>query len=177
MKKENLSRRVFLHRVGAGTLALAAGSPARTTKTDTSPKQITRLTEHLIVYQSHINVGIIRASDKALLIDCGDGSVTDVLGDLGIKSIDQIIFTHHHRDQACGAHNLSTNGARIGVPATERDYFDKVSAYWNDPRYRWHLYNLRPHHLMLAEPVRVLLGGQYHAGVAVEASYPVPVCR
>ncbi|MHC4672614.1 MAG: MBL fold metallo-hydrolase [Planctomycetota bacterium] len=152
---KNLSRRLFLHRMGAGTIGLAAGSIPRTSPAETPNKEIIKLTLHLSVYQGHINVGILRDGDKALLIDCGDGSVTAALGELGIKSIDRIIFTHHHRDQACGAQTLAAAGAGIGVPAAERDHFDNVSAYWNNPRNRWHLYNLHPHHLMLAEAVRV----------------------
>ncbi len=116
---------------------------------------ITRLTAHLAVYHGPINVGIVRDGRKALLIDCGDGRVADALGGLGVRSVEQILFTHHHRDQACGAHALAERGAKIGVPAAERDHFDNVAAYWRDPKSRWHLYNLHPHHLMLAEPVRV----------------------
>ena len=41
------------------------------------------------------------------------------------------------------------------MPDAERDHFDKVADYWNDPKSRWHIYSQHPHHLMLAEPVRV----------------------
>ena len=115
----------------------------------------TRLSQHLSVYHGPINVGILRHGRKALLVDCGDGSVARALEDLAITTVDQAVFTHHHRDQACGAHAFADRGARIGVPAGERDHFDKVAQYWRDPKSRWHLYNLHPHHLMLAEPLRV----------------------
>ncbi len=116
---------------------------------------VTKLSDHLLVFHGPINVGIIRDGSRALLIDCGDASVTRSLDDLGIASVEQVLFTHHHRDQACGACILAEAGARIGVPAGEKAYFDKVAAYWNDPKSRWHLYNQHPHHLMLAEAVRV----------------------
>ncbi|NQT51124.1 MBL fold metallo-hydrolase, partial [bacterium] len=118
-------------------------------------KPVTKLSDHLAVFRGHINVGIVRHGRKALLIDCGDARVADGLRALGIESVEQVLFTHHHRDQACGAHLFAARGARIGVPAAERDYFDNVQAYWADAKSRWHLYNLHPHHLMLAEPVRV----------------------
>jgi glyoxylase-like metal-dependent hydrolase (beta-lactamase superfamily II) len=166
MSHPSFSRRDFLHGVGAIGLAsaglgpsLAAAEPNAPAAAAAVPKpgSVTRLSEHLAVYHGPINVGIVRdgANQKALLIDCGDGSVTAVLKELGVAAVDQILFTHHHRDQACGAYGLASAGAKIGVPAAERDYFDNVAAYWNSPKSRWHLYCFHPHHLMLTEPVRV----------------------
>ncbi len=151
------TRRRFLKTTAVGAVGFAFGQNALgQLPTEGKLGGLTKLSEHLIVYHGPINVGIVRDGQKALLIDCGDGSVADVLSERGITSVDQIIFTHHHRDQACGAYTFAAGGARIGVPAAERDCFDKVAAYWNNPRNRWRLYNnLHPHHLMLAEPVRV----------------------
>ena len=152
---EDVSRRSLLQQVGVGALGLAAGSLGGRAWGAESAEGFTRLGEHLLVYHGPINVGVVRDGSKAWLIDCGDGSVTGALAGIGVSSVDQVVFTHHHRDQACGAHLLADRGARIGVPAEERGYFDDVAAYWNDPQHRWHLYNLHPHHLMLGEPVRV----------------------
>jgi glyoxylase-like metal-dependent hydrolase (beta-lactamase superfamily II) len=116
---------------------------------------VTTASEHLQVYCGPTNVGIIRDGTKALLIDCGEGSVAAVLPQMGIATVDAIWFTHHHRDQACGAYRFAAGGARICVPAAERAYFENVAAYWQNPKNRWHLYNQHPHHLMLAESVRV----------------------
>ena len=115
----------------------------------------TRLSDHLAVVHAHINVGVLHDGGKALLFDCGDGSAVEAVRKLGVESIEAVAFTHHHRDQACGACALAEAGAGIGVPAAERRLFDDVAAYWNDPKSRWHLYNLHPHHLTLAEPVPV----------------------
>ena len=159
------TRRRFFKATAAGAVGLALGEkilstasaePAGGPPAETGASgQLTKLSEHLIVYHGPINVGIVRDGPKALLIDCGDASVAGVLDGLGVTSIDQMLFTHHHRDQACGAHALAADGTRISVPAAERDHFDNVAAYWTSPKSRWHLYNQHPHHLMLAEPVRV----------------------
>ena len=109
-----------------------------------------QLTRNLSIYQGHINVGVIRDGDRCLLIDFGDGSILDALDGM---TIDTILFTHHHRDQACGIN--SDLRARIVVPEAEKPWFDDVASYWNDPKHRWHLYCFHPHRLMLAESIRV----------------------
>lgn len=174
MDSERLSRRALLRRVGLGAAALAgwprgaAGAGAGETPrpapdaTDRKARPM-KLTEHLFVHRGAINVGIVKDGRRALLIDCGDDDVLAALERLGVESVDRVLFTHHHRDQACAAGMLAARGAEIVAPAAERDCFEKVTAYWNDPKRRWHIYDLRPHHLMLAEPVRVartVAGGQ-----------------
>jgi glyoxylase-like metal-dependent hydrolase (beta-lactamase superfamily II) len=156
------SRRDFLRVAGAAALGVAAG-PLRLAALSSealgrdAPQvyQATEVAPHLALYHGPINVPILHDGEKCLLIDCGDGSVASTLGQLGVTAVDQVLFTHHHRDQACGAQGLAARGARILVPAAERRYFDDVAAYWKNPSSRWHIYNQHPHHLMLAESVRV----------------------
>ena len=154
-----LSRREFLAgtcAAGAAVAALgAAGCRSGLGSSVPQSPDLVQLSDHLLVYRGAINVGVVRDGAKALLIDCGDGRVAEALAAAGITAVDQVIFTHHHRDQACGAWSLAARGARIGVPASERDWFEKVGSYWNNPKNRWHNYSQHPHHLMLAEPVRV----------------------
>ncbi len=113
------------------------------------------LSEHLSVYRGPINVGVLHVGDAALLFDCGDGQVAEVLPALGVAKVERIFFTHHHRDQACGAPKFLKDGAKLVVPETERAWFDHVESYWNDPKTRWDIYNFHPHRLMLAESVPV----------------------
>ncbi len=113
------------------------------------------LAPNLYVHRGPINVGILRDGQRALLIDVGDGSVGGALAGLGILHVDVVLFTHHHRDQASGVGPFLAEGARVGVPAAERQWFDSVEGYWADPANRWHLYDFRPHHLMLARSIPV----------------------
>ena len=117
--------------------------------------QFTQLSDHIFIHHGSINVGILRDGNRALLIDCGDGSVCSTLNALGITTVDTVLFTHHHRDQASGVGIIASNDTRIGVPAQERQWFESVDTFWNDPQMRWHLYNYHPHNLMLAESVPV----------------------
>jgi len=115
----------------------------------------TQVSESIFVHRGCCNVGIIRAGDRALLIDAGNGDVQATLTALGITTIEQILFTHHHRDSASGAAILATATTRMGVPAAERPWFAEVENFWHDPKMRWHLYNVHPHNLMLAASVPV----------------------
>lgn len=124
--------------------AAAADSPA-----------MTRVGEHVVVFHGPVNAGILISGSKAWVIDCGDGSVAETLLSLGVSTVEKLLFTHHHRDQACGAGAFIEGGAKIAVPAPERDWFDHIERFWNDPRQRWHNYEVRPSRLMLTEPIKV----------------------
>ena len=158
-----VSRRDFFKTTAASGAALAWGGlsalPAAASagaESRLARPRSTRLSEHLFVHHGPINVGILRDGEKAILIDCGDGSVRETLAALGVRRVEQLVFTHHHRDQACGAYGFAAAGARVGVPAAEREYFENPGAYWGDDKNIWRVYrSFRPHSLMLAEPLRV----------------------
>ncbi len=114
-----------------------------------------QLSDSLHIYRGSINVGILHSGDAALLIDCGDGSVTETLPGLGVDKVERILFTHHHRDQACGAAQFVEKGTQLVVPDSERTWFEDVESYWNDPKSRWNIYKFHPHRLMLTESVPV----------------------
>lgn len=115
----------------------------------------TKINDTLFVHHGCCNVGIVRAGAHALLIDAGNGDIQATLTALGITTIDRILFTHHHRDSASGVATVATAATRIGVPAEERPWFAQVETFWHDPKMRWHLYNVHPHNLMLAESITV----------------------
>jgi glyoxylase-like metal-dependent hydrolase (beta-lactamase superfamily II) len=114
------------------------------------------LAPDLFVYPGAINVGILRQGERAWLIDCGDGDVLPALSALGIRQVEAVLFTHYHRDQASGFGQLPGSPlVRAIVPTGERDYFAQVERFWQDPAFRWHLYNFQPSDLLLAESIPV----------------------
>ena len=115
--------------------------------------QFSQLSQHLYVHHGHVNTGILRDGGRALLIDPSGTTFQMTLGELGITNAEQILFTHHHRDNTLGF-PISDN-VRVGVPAKEASWFAEVETFWNDSQYRWHLYNYHPHNLMLADAIRV----------------------
>ncbi len=151
------TRRSFLRSIAAGASAfgMANGASERKEHGGGAQPAVTQLSPHLMVYHGPLNAGIIRNGRKCLLIDTGDERIARVLPTLGIDRVEQIVFTHHHRDQACGANVFSDGKTQIKVPAAEAAFFADVESYWNNPKHRWHIYNQHPHHLMLAESLRV----------------------
>ncbi|MBV8879767.1 MAG: MBL fold metallo-hydrolase, partial [Planctomycetaceae bacterium] len=68
----------------------------------------------LYVWTDTCNVYVLKDGDSALLIDLGDGSVLDQLGQIGVKQVDWVLFTHHHREQGQGASKLEGKGVQVG---------------------------------------------------------------
>ena len=154
------SRRTFLKATAttAATLAFERAATvavsAREKSSFAAADSITKLSDHLLVYNGPINVGIVRDGDRALLIDCG-GDLDSALSGHGITKIERIVFTHYHRDQTLGAARFAAT-SRIGVPAAEKENFTDPAGYWNDAKQLWQVYrSFRPHHLMPTEPIKV----------------------
>jgi glyoxylase-like metal-dependent hydrolase (beta-lactamase superfamily II) len=160
------SRRAFLRTTVASAAALSCPAAWLTARAlaakDPAPGTITTVSDHVLIYHGPINVGIVRDGDLALLIDCGDESVSDALRQLGITRVEQLLLTHYHRDQWCGAASFLTT-ATVGVPAEERDLVANPAPYWNDDNQLYRVYlSYRPDHLMPTEPLpvaRVLADG------------------
>ncbi len=148
------SRRAFLQSaalVASSGLVLPGRKPAVAAAIGNLPAEtpaaIRRVSDHLLVFEGPLNVGIVRDGDRALLIDCGDGSVAASLRDAGIQQVSRMLFTHYHRDQHCGARRLAGE-ARIGVPAGERQLFEHPEAFWGDDDQLYRVYReFRPDHL------------------------------
>src|SRR5438874_1033450 len=81
----------------------------------------------LYLWTDTCNVYVIRDGESALLIDLGDGSVLDHLAEIGIKQVDWVLFTHHHREQCQGYPKLK--GAKVGAPAAERELFEQPAKF------------------------------------------------
>jgi glyoxylase-like metal-dependent hydrolase (beta-lactamase superfamily II) len=83
----------------------------------------------LFVWTDTCNVYVLRADDAALLIDLGDGTVLDHLDEIGVKRVEWVLFTHHHREQCQGAARLPGFGAKVAAPAAERALFEQPTSF------------------------------------------------
>ena len=86
-----------------------------------------QLSDHLYIHHGHVNTGILRDGNKALLIDPSGTTLQTTLAALRITEIEQVLFTHHHRDNTSGF-SIPDN-ARVGVPAKEAAWFREVETF------------------------------------------------
>ena len=103
------------------SLLLAHAAPSAPTPVDGQPD--------LFRWADTCNVYILRDGDAALLIDFGAGDVLDQLPRLGIRRVEWVLFTHHHREQLQGANRLAGTGARIAAPEAERALFEEPARF------------------------------------------------
>ncbi len=75
---------------------------------------------NIFLWTDTCNVFVLRDGDTALLIDLGDGSVLDALPQIGVKHIEWLLLTHHHREQCQGAALLVDRGVKIAASEIER---------------------------------------------------------
>jgi glyoxylase-like metal-dependent hydrolase (beta-lactamase superfamily II) len=93
-------------------------------------------------------------NNNAILIDFGAGGILDALSSIGIHSVDWILHTHFHRDQAQGDANARAKGIKIAIPAAEKQYFENVEDFWTQKKI-FLLYDMRNEFLALRQNLAV----------------------
>ena len=82
----------------------------------------------LFAWTDTCNVYVLRDGDAALLINLGDGSVLEHFSEVGVKRVEWVLFTDHHREQCQGASKLGPwreRGTRVAAPEAERALFER----------------------------------------------------
>ena len=91
-----------------------------------------RAQPELFAWTDTCNVYVLRDGNAALLINPGDGSVMDHLSEIGVKKVEWVLFTDHHREQNQGASKLGSwreRGTKVAAPAAERALFERPLDY------------------------------------------------
>jgi len=83
----------------------------------------------LFLWTDTCNVYVLSDGETALIIDLGDGNVLDHLTELGIRHIDWVLFTHHHREQCQGIEKLKKWDTKIATPEAERSLFEHPDSF------------------------------------------------
>jgi len=147
------SRRAFLKKTLAGT-AVALRGRETFANSPNDFTQFEQLTPHVGVFRDVVNVGVIQANGKTLLIGSGDGAILEAADSLGLKPIEWALFTDHHRDQCASVELLTKAGVKIAVPSTEAEFFRNATAIWaNSDNALYHRYDFRPDLFILRSSV------------------------
>ena len=78
----------------------------------------------LYAYTDTCNSYLLKDGDKGLLIDLGKGGILEHAEKAGVKKIEWILFTHHHREQAQGIGKVDRRTTKVAVPEGERELFE-----------------------------------------------------
>lgn len=113
---------------------LLGATPAAARSTSSTPPAMLRAVDvsaapGLFVWTDTCNVYAVQDGETALLINFGDGSVLDHLAEIGVKRVEWVLFTDHHREQCQGAPRLRGTGAKVAAPAAERALFETPTAF------------------------------------------------
>src|SRR4051812_21752816 len=73
-------------------------------------------------FEDCCNVYLLRQGERGVLIDLGSGAVLDHLGEVGVRAVDAVYFTHGHRDQCQGAERALAAGIPLRFPAGAREF-------------------------------------------------------
>ena len=89
-----------------------------------------QLSPNLYRYRDTCNVYLLKDGERGLLIDFGSGGVLDHLAEAGVREVEWVLHTHHHRDQCQGDSLLAERGIPIAVPEREAALFAEADAFW-----------------------------------------------
>lgn len=79
---------------------------------------------NVFVHRDTCNSYVLRDGDAALLINLGDGSVLEELKKQGVKNVEWILFTDHHRELCQGTHRVNRTSTKVAAPKLEQELFE-----------------------------------------------------
>ena len=83
----------------------------------------------VFLWQDVVNVYVLRSGDAAVLVGLGDGSVLDSLGELGVRRLEWVLLTQHHREHCLGSGKLASWKAKIAAPERERALLERPTSF------------------------------------------------
>ncbi len=93
-----------------------------------------QLSPSLYLLEDTCNVYLVKDGERGLVIDFGSGGILELMGEAGVSSIDWVLHTHHHRDQAQGDWRAIAQRIPIAAPEHERYLFEDVENFWRNRR-------------------------------------------
>ena len=89
----------------------------------------------VFVWTDTCNAYLIRDGDAAIMIDIGDATALDHLSEIGVKRVDWVLLTSHHRELHQGLGKLDRASTKVAAPKAEQAFFETPNDFrkW-DPR-------------------------------------------
>jgi glyoxylase-like metal-dependent hydrolase (beta-lactamase superfamily II) len=119
---------IFLVKILLSLFMLCAGNPlARAAFQEVGPD--------VFVWTDTCNAYLLREGNAALLINLGDGSVLDHLGEIGVRRVEWLLLTGHQRELLQGVDRLDREVTKVAAPVEERALLETPAEFrkW-DPR-------------------------------------------
>jgi glyoxylase-like metal-dependent hydrolase (beta-lactamase superfamily II) len=87
----------------------------------------------VFVWTDTCNAYVLRDGEASLLIDLGDGSVLDHLDEIGVKRVEWLLLTGHHRELLQGADRLDPRVTHVAAPKGEQALLETPTEFrkWN----------------------------------------------
>ncbi len=87
----------------------------------------------VLLWQDTCNVYVLKHEDAALVINLGDGSVLEHLAEIGVKRIEWVLTTDHHRELCQGAPKLDRGVTKVATSADEKEILENPLSFrkWN----------------------------------------------
>ncbi|MBN8625580.1 MAG: MBL fold metallo-hydrolase [Planctomycetes bacterium] len=83
----------------------------------------------VFVYTDTCNTYVLRDGDAAILINLGDAGVLEHLAEIGVRRVEWILFTDHHREQCQGIGRVDRAVTKIAAPLQEQTLFETPRAF------------------------------------------------
>ena len=87
----------------------------------------------VFVWTDTCNSYVVRDGDAALLIDLGDGTALDHLAEIGVKNVEWLLLTGHHRELLQGIGRLNHELTKVAAPKEEQALFETPNEFR-----KWH---------------------------------------
>jgi glyoxylase-like metal-dependent hydrolase (beta-lactamase superfamily II) len=84
---------------------------------------------HLFVWTDTCNAYLLREGEAALMIDIGDGSVFAHLHEIGVKTVERVLLTDHHREGLQGVSKLSRPVTQVAAPKEEQAFLERPAEF------------------------------------------------
>ncbi|MFN0077091.1 MAG: MBL fold metallo-hydrolase [Prosthecobacter sp.] len=85
------------------------------------------------LWQDTCNVYVLKHEDAALVINLGDGSVLKHLTEIGVKRVEWVLLTDHHRELCQGAPKLDRTVTKVAASADEKEVLESPLSFR-----KWH---------------------------------------